>query len=287
MFVATGGQPRFTGSNARRYTGTLVGNEWKFMVNMSDNAYVTFGYRGLNIGPESVSFDATTMNEKIATGSLVGTLSTVDADDVVFTYTFDTSCAGTLDNSKFSIVGDQIKTNYYFQYNMQTSARVCIKSADPAGLFTTGVFTIDILPTALYMDAPTALTFTGTWRPAFSVQTLEQQFNDTTAKYFKIADGVGADPGYTTTLQLDGNLTSGSSVISASNVYFKSSSGTVDTIAGAVNPRVEIDSNALNYQSLDHATNFIIRDPASNSSVIGIYGMYIWLQVALPAEQPI
>lgn len=75
---------------------------------------------------------------------MVGTLSTTDEDSSSFTYTFDTSCAGTLDNDKFTISGDQILVNHYFDYLSQTGANICIKSTDDTALFVTGAFTIDI-----------------------------------------------------------------------------------------------------------------------------------------------
>lgn len=95
-----------------------------------------------------------------------------------------------MDNDKFTISDDELLTNYYFQYAIETSARVCIQTMDSAGHTLTGVFTIDILPTTLSMAAPASLLFTGLWRPAFNVQTFEQNFSNDETKYFKVADGV-------------------------------------------------------------------------------------------------
>lgn len=74
----------------------------------------------------------------------MGTLSTTDTDSSSFTYTFDTSCAGTLDNSKFTISGDQVLVNHYFDYSTQSSANICIRSTDTTALYVTGAFTISI-----------------------------------------------------------------------------------------------------------------------------------------------
>ena len=81
---------------------------------------------------------------------------------------------------------------------------------------------------------------------------------------FRVSDAIGNDSGYTTTLQLSGDFTAGALTIPAANVQFKISSTGVDLVAGTSNPRVVIDNNAINFQSLDMIRNFVVRDPAAN-----------------------
>jgi len=71
--------------------------------------------------------------------------TTADADSSSFTYTFDTSCAGTLDNDKFTIDGNFLVINHSFNYDTQTSANICVRSTDDTALFVTGAHTINIV----------------------------------------------------------------------------------------------------------------------------------------------
>lgn len=87
------------------------------------------------------------MEEQIPLGSFVTSLSSVDINSGdTFTYRFDTTCAGVLDNNKFSLTGNTLSTDYYFTYASQTVANICLKTTDQAGLSYTGLYTINIFP---------------------------------------------------------------------------------------------------------------------------------------------
>ena len=79
--------------------------------------------------------------------------------------------------------------------------------------------------------------------------------------------------------------TPANNTIAASNVQFKSSSGNVNLLSGTANPRVLIDTNTSNYQSLDTAKTFIYRDDATNSDTVGKYGQTIFMRINVPAYQ--
>lgn len=119
----------------------------------------------------------------------------------------------------------------------------------------------------------------------FNDQIVQQDFTGV-ANYFIVTDLKGINSGYNTTLQLSGNLTSSGNSISASNVSFKSDGSTPTLLSGTANPRVEIDSNANSFQSLNTARNFIKRDAALNTGTLSQYYQTIEMQINVPASQP-
>lgn len=135
------------------------------------------------------------------------------------------------------------------------------------------------------IQSPTSLPYTGLLIPSYNAQTIAQHFNSGAEMYFAVDDGIGANPGYYTTLQLSGDLTTGAYSIAAANVSYKVSSTGVDLLAGTSNPRVAVDNAAIAYQNLASPRMFILRDSAPNFGVVGTYGSFIWLQIAVPANQ--
>lgn len=132
--------------------------------------------------------------------------------------------------------------------------------------------------------APAALTFATTLTTSFAAQTLAQDFTGS-ANYFWVQDLKWADSGYTTTLQMSGNLVAGSNAISGANVSFKSI-GSIVTVSGSTNTWVVFDSATTSYQALNSSITFIKRLNAPNAGKIGYYGGNVNLQVNVPAGQP-
>jgi len=108
-------------------------------------ARIGLGETSNNTAPTSVSLSSTSLIEKVPVGKVAGVFTTTDTDSSSFTYAFDTSCAGTLDNNKFTIDGNFLVTNQSFNYDTQTSANICVRSTDSTALFVTGAHTINIV----------------------------------------------------------------------------------------------------------------------------------------------
>jgi hypothetical protein len=95
----------------------------------------------VNETPESIELSNLTVLEGLPSGTVVGTLSTVDPDvDEVHTY----SLRG-LESGLFQIVGDQLRTARSFDYESKTSADVLVRSVDSGGLVVEEVLRVNIL----------------------------------------------------------------------------------------------------------------------------------------------
>ncbi len=117
----------------------MDGNRWVFALNPEDDTTITFGYLNGNHRPYALQTSTLAIKEKLPIGSVAALLSTQDPneEDSIFTYSFDTTCAGSLDNSKFTITGEQLLTNYYFQDMSDHIANVCLRTTDSGGLYLT------------------------------------------------------------------------------------------------------------------------------------------------------
>lgn len=132
--------------------------------------------------------------------------------------------------------------------------------------------------------SPTSLGIT--WATSLSEQTIEYYYSGDTSMYFLVDDGQGLDNGYTTTLQLSGNLTAWPYTIASTSASFKAASGTVVLLSGTANADVLIDTNATAYQSLDTARTLIYRNIGANGDITWGYGTYIRLSIVVPGAQP-
>lgn len=93
LLINTGGSS-LSGTATSIYTGLLVGKSWEFTIDPVDGALMTFAYAAANATPTSLSFSSGSMRERIATGELVGTITSTDPDvSDSATYSFDTTCA--------------------------------------------------------------------------------------------------------------------------------------------------------------------------------------------------
>lgn len=131
---------------------------------------------------------------------------------------------------------------------------------------------------------PTSLTFSSALNVSFWAQTINQDFT-WAANYFWVQDLKGIDSWYNTTLQLSWNLSSSGNIISGSNVSFVAV-WTISVLSGTTNPRVVLDAATAWYQALNASRNYIKRNNAANSWVIGYYGSLINLKIDVPAWQP-
>ncbi len=105
----------------------------------------TINVGDVNDAPTAVAISTNSINELEPAGTLVGTLTTEDADAVdTFTYAF-ASGAGDADNTAFSIVGDQLFTNSTFDFERQQSHTIRVASTDSGNLTFQQQLTIQVI----------------------------------------------------------------------------------------------------------------------------------------------
>lgn len=108
------------------------------------------------------------------------------------------------------------------------------------------------------------------------LQIVEQQFWD----YFWVEDPIWANNGYYTTISIS-DLSGQYENISKNNISIKGTG--INLLSGTANPRVQINSNLNNYQSIGEPITYIKRDTASNFSIKGKYGNKPRLKFDIPA----
>jgi hypothetical protein len=92
-----------------------------------------------NDAPTDIQLSAATIAENLPAGTTVGTLTTIDADaSDTHTYSF---CGGANDTS-FALAGNVLNTATMFDYEVQSTLNICIRSTDAGGLFTDKAFQI-------------------------------------------------------------------------------------------------------------------------------------------------
>jgi hypothetical protein len=98
----------------------------------------------LNAAPTNLSLSANTVAENSASGTVVGMLSSTDADaDDSFTYTL-VSGAGDTGNGSFQIVDNELRTNTSFNFEAQMSYSVRVMTTDAFGATFEKTFTIQV-----------------------------------------------------------------------------------------------------------------------------------------------
>ncbi|MBD2269267.1 DUF4347 domain-containing protein [Anabaena sp. FACHB-1391] len=116
-------------------------------------AYVGDGYSGLQIidvsefinkAPTSLTLSTSTIAENQIIGTVVGNLTTTDPDTAnTFTYSLVTG-DGATDNSLFTISGNQLTTNFVFDFETKNSYSVRLRTTDQGGLFFETQLTIGV-----------------------------------------------------------------------------------------------------------------------------------------------
>lgn len=97
-----------------------------------------------NHAPSMLALSGVGVTENSPVGTLVGTLSTTDADsNDTFTYSL-VSGDGDTGNACFSISGNQLLTAQVFDYETAPAHYCRIRSTDAAGLYTESAFTVDV-----------------------------------------------------------------------------------------------------------------------------------------------
>lgn len=152
---------------------------------------------------------------------------------------------------------------------------------------TTTLVEVEILPGNLCIGSTWSFDF-GNYTVSNSAQTVSGTVSDP----FYVDDLRWSNSWYYTTVQLSWDLLQSwwSGSIPAANLFMKTAavgSGGITTITGYVNPRVEIEWWMIAFQSLDVARELIIRDPALNFGLVGMYGVLPELQLIIPPYQAV
>jgi ELWxxDGT repeat protein len=87
-----------------------------------------------NLSPTDLSLNATSINENVAANSVIGTFNSTDPDiGNTFTYSL-VAGTGDIDNSAFTIVGNQLQINNSPNFEAKSSYSVRVKTTDQGGL---------------------------------------------------------------------------------------------------------------------------------------------------------
>jgi len=130
----------------QRYGHVAMTTTGEFVVNWADvyNGQLYARRFVLNLTPTDLTVSATAVAENSAVGTVVGTLSGIDADgDETFVFEL-VSGDGDGDNADFEIVGDELRTVAVFDYETRASYTVRIRATDPAGAFVEKILTVHV-----------------------------------------------------------------------------------------------------------------------------------------------
>jgi len=114
----------------------------------SDNKYFekafTVTVTNVNEAPTDIALSAATQAENTAINTIIGALSTTDADaGDTHTYTL-VSGTGSTDNASFNISGANLRNSAVFDYEVKNSYSIRVRSTDAAGLYFEKQFTITV-----------------------------------------------------------------------------------------------------------------------------------------------
>jgi hypothetical protein len=124
----------------------------------------TINVSNVNEAPTALNLSANAINENVASGTAIGSLSTTDPDNPgagqTFTYTLVSGTGGT-DNAQFAIVGNEVRSAAVFDYETKANYSIRVRVTDSGSLAQTfdQVFTINVNNAN---EAPTAITLSGT-----------------------------------------------------------------------------------------------------------------------------
>ncbi len=99
----------------------------------------------VNDAPSDITISNTSVKEKLAIGTVVGLFGSVDIDSAnPFTYSLVPG-AGSADNARFTIVGNELRIAEVFDFESQPTHTIRVRTTDSAGAFYEKSFTIQVL----------------------------------------------------------------------------------------------------------------------------------------------
>jgi len=152
------------GTKPTVFSGGSGPSVWLLSKPVGDTLYVAasdpargselWALKQVNNAPSAVSLSASSVAENLPAGTVVGTFSTTDPD-AGDTFTYSILPDATLDGTtRFTIVGNELRTTGGFDFESKASFRVRVRSTDQGGLFVGRVLTITV---SNVNEAPTAL----------------------------------------------------------------------------------------------------------------------------------
>ena len=161
---------------------------------LSIDRVFTINVLDVNDSPTDVGLSVQEISETAANDSLVGQLSTVDADaGDSFVYSL-VAGAGSADNASFRIAGNQLRTNSLLNFEAKASYAIRIESRDAAGATFERSFVIQVLneneaPTAVGLSA---LSIRENNSPNASIGSLSSIDPDTAQSFtYSLVNGTG------------------------------------------------------------------------------------------------
>ncbi len=157
--------PSFRISNDSLYTAAILNFEQKssfsIRVQSADNGGLSFQkvftimVSDSNDAPTGISLNTNSINENLPAGTVIATISTVDADaNQNHTYSL-VGGLGADNNNLFNIIGNQLRSSASFNFEQTTSFKIRIQTNDGNGGTFADTFTVYILNAN---DAPTNIT---------------------------------------------------------------------------------------------------------------------------------
>lgn len=157
--------PIFRISNDSLYTAATLNfeqkNSFSIRVQSTDNGNQSFQkvftimVSDSNDAPTGISLNTNSINENLPAGTVIATISSVDADaNQNHTYSL-VSGLGADNNNLFNIVGNQLRSSASFNFEQNTSFKIRIQTNDGNGGTFADTFTVFVLNAN---DAPTNIT---------------------------------------------------------------------------------------------------------------------------------
>ncbi|MBM3964795.1 MAG: choice-of-anchor D domain-containing protein [Planctomycetes bacterium] len=104
-----------------------------------------YGARLPNVAPTKLTLSKTSVSENAPVSTLVGKFASTDPNrGDSFTYSFSDTRANP-DNTRFEIIGDELWTKESFNYELDQSLKIQVRTTDDGGLFLDQLFTITVL----------------------------------------------------------------------------------------------------------------------------------------------
>ena len=113
--------------------------------------------------PYNVALSSTDVAENSAAGTVVAILGTSPSSDPPYTYAFVNGAGGD-DNSSFTIVGNELRTNATLDFETKAAHSILIKASDTNGILSQEVFTVNVTDVN---EAPLAIILSSTQVPEF------------------------------------------------------------------------------------------------------------------------
>ncbi|WP_107837843.1 cadherin domain-containing protein [Metasolibacillus meyeri] len=150
-------------NDALQTTSTLIHGTYSIRIRATDSGGLTFEksftiiVTNTNQAPTDITLSNANIAENEPINTVIGTLAAVDPDaGDTFTYAL-VSGAGSTDNGRFTISGNELRTVSMFDYEMKNSYSIRIRVTDNRGATFEKVFTITITDVN---EAPTDITLT-------------------------------------------------------------------------------------------------------------------------------